>query len=846
MVAKNRALSHASPPSKRNLLSVSIASALTVGALTLTPTVDARVVSVQMSAPTIAFGGYSFPGVGQYVKITGVAYAEVDPSDSRNAVIVDLGLAQPQATPGNSPGKTAGGKVAYLLNFYILKPANLSAVDHSLNGYGKVMYEPPNRGGKTWTALGRVTGGGNDPATITDPTVLANSFLMPRGYTLVWSGWEPLGVSLANIGTTQTQAAVLPIAKGAGGSTITGPAYEYNTSASFSLSYPAATLDKSLATLTHRVHLDDVPQVVPTANWQYNATGTAVSPLGAGTSVANDIYEFSYIAKDPSIAGLGFAAVRDINSWLKYAATDDLGTANPLAGYITRIYTEISSQPGRMLNDYRHLGFNEDESGRKVVDGIMNWISAGSGIGMNYRFSQSGRTERNRQDHLYPENLFPFANVATMDPFTGITDSRYAKCQTTNTCPLGVEIYSGNEYWVKTASLLHTTPDGSTDLPDSPYSRNYFMSSMQHGTGSATSRGSCQQFGNPLSSNPVQRALWLALDKWSVVNVAPPPSMVPRLDNGTMTLPASTGFPTNIPDPFGQTPNGKVTYTGLKTTRHRFNLGANFYTTGIPTIFPPVITPPIEIETTVPLPGNVNGPVYPSYAPKTDSDGNDIAGVRLPDVTVPIATYTGWGLRSGAQANDGCESTGQFIPFAATADARTSSGDPRPSVAERYPTFDAYDSKVISAMNTMIQQRTLLCEDGASELQRMRTLGASRGVPNPPASFTPYSFPLANSSTAPSQSTLWPPNGKLVPVSVAVNSPDTCNVSCNITQITGTDGATAADSQITGALTANLRADRTGKDKNGRVYTLQLTCSDAANNSATKTVAVTVPHDQGK
>jgi hypothetical protein len=708
------------------------------------------------------------------------------------------------------------------------------------------MYEPPNRGGKTWTALGRVTGGGNDPATITDATVLANSFLMPRGYTLVWSGWEPLGITVANIGTTQTQAVVLPIAKGAGNSTITGPAYEYNTSASFALSYPAATLDKSLATLTHRVHLDDVPQVVSTANWQYNATGTAVSPLGAGTSVTNDIYEFSYIAKDPTVAGLGFAAVRDINSWLKYAATDDLGTANPLAGYITRIYTEISSQPGRMLNDYRHLGFNEDESGRKVVDGIMNWISAGSGIGMNYRFSQSGRTERNRQDHLYPENLFPFANVATMDPFTGITDSRYAKCQTTNTCPLGVEIYSGNEYWVKTASLLHTTPDGSTDLPDSPYSRNYFMSSMQHGTGSATSRGSCQQFGNPLSSNPVQRALWLALDKWSVLNVAPPPSMVPRLDNGTMTLPASTGFPTNIPDPFGQTPNGKVTYTGLKTTRHRFNLGADFYTTGIPTIFPPVIMPPIEIETTVPLPGNVNGPVYPSYAPKTDSDGNDIAGVRLPDVTVPIATYTGWGLRSGAQAPDGCESTGQFIPFAATADARASSGDPRPSVAERYPTFDAYDSKVISAMNTLIQQRTLLCEDGASELQRMRTLGANRGVPNPPASFTPYSFPLANSSVAPSQSTLWPPNGKLVPVSLAVNSPDTCNVSCNITQITGTDGATAADSQITGALTANLRADRTGKDKNGRVYTLQLTCSDAANNSATKTVAVTVPHDQGK
>jgi hypothetical protein len=144
MVAKNRALSRPSPPSKRNRLDLSIASALAAGALTCTPAADARVVSVTMSAPTIAFGGYSWPGVGQYEKITGVAYAEVDPNDRRNAVIVDLPLAQPQAGPG-LPGKTASGKVAYLLNFYILKPVNLNAVDHSLNGFGKVMYEPPNR-----------------------------------------------------------------------------------------------------------------------------------------------------------------------------------------------------------------------------------------------------------------------------------------------------------------------------------------------------------------------------------------------------------------------------------------------------------------------------------------------------------------------------------------------------------------------------------------------------------------------------------------------------------------------------------------------------------------------------
>src|SRR4029453_10150963 len=198
--------------------------------------------------------------------------------------------------------------------------------------------------------------------------------------------------------------------------------------------------------------------------------------LPAGTTfVPNDIYEFSYTAKDPTVAGLGFAAGGAWKSWLRFYTS----ATNPPAKYIPRIYTENSSQPGRMFNDFRHLGFNEDESGRKVFDGHMQWISAGSGIGMNYRFSQSGRTERNPQDHLYPENLFSFPNVPTTDPFTKKTDSRYARCTATGTCPFGVEIYSANEYWVKTASLLHTTPDGSTNLGDSRYTRNYLISSHQ-------------------------------------------------------------------------------------------------------------------------------------------------------------------------------------------------------------------------------------------------------------------------------------------------------------------------------------------------------------------------------
>jgi len=147
---------------------------------------------------------------------------------------------------------------------------------------------------------------------------------------------------------------------------------------------------------------------------------------------------------------------------------------NPLAGDITRIYTEVSSQPGRFLNDFRYLGFNQGENGKQVFDGMMQWIAAGDGISINYRWSQPGRTERNRQDHLYVEGRFPFANVTTTDPITSKTDSRYARCTLTHTCPFAMEIFSANEYWVKAASLMTTDPTGKEDLPDSPFTTDLF------------------------------------------------------------------------------------------------------------------------------------------------------------------------------------------------------------------------------------------------------------------------------------------------------------------------------------------------------------------------------------
>ena len=672
---------------QRRLISLSVASALAASAALLAaPAVDARITKLNITATTLAFGGYSYPGVGQYQRVYGTATGELNPNDPHNSGIIDLALAP----------RLANGNVEYTTTFYILKPVDLSKGNH------KVHYEPPNRGGKTHSGLNRA-GGGNDPASLTDPAELATAFLWSQGYTSIFGGWDAsAGTDPANFNTIIN----LPVAKNANGTSITGPAYDYIVLGagvtSNPLSYAAASLNQANATLTTRKRLNDVPVVIPASGWAYNSTGTAISLLPTGTAFnANDIYEFSWIAKDPTVNGVGFAAFRDLMSFFRFAATDDNGVKNPMAGDITRVYTEISSQPGRFLNDFTTLGFNADESNRKVIDGMMNWIAAGSGIGMNYRFSQPGRTARNRQNLLYPESVFPFANVSTTDAISGKTQGRYSVCERTLTCPLKMEIYSANEYWVKTASLLHTDPAGTVDLPDYPLARNYFMSSMQHGTGNGASKGLCQQFGNPLNSAPVQRALWTALDQWSVNGTAPPPSMVPRLDNKTMSKPlpqTAVGFP-NIPG---------VQYTGLETTRYLQNYGPNFYTTGIATFNPPLFAAPYQDNP-------ANGPIYQSYVPTTDADGNDIAGVRLPEVGIPLATYTGWALRAIANDGpDGCESTGQYIPFPTTKAARVASGDPRLSIEERYTNFTGYYYALLGYINTMVGNRLLLADDAAT------------------------------------------------------------------------------------------------------------------------------------
>jgi hypothetical protein len=643
------------------------------------PQLQARIVRIEItSVQSPTFDGKVFGKVGAYEKLRGKAYGELDPTAPQNAAITDIQLAP----------RNARGKVEYVMDIYILKPINLA------NGNHKLFLEVNNRGGKLFGGFNN-SSGGNDPTTAAHA---GDGFLMNGGYTIAWNGWDP-SASAANNNLTIT----VPTVRNPDSSPITGPSYEYivfddKPSTTYSLAYPAATLNTAQATLTVRDHLQDSPTVIPAGGWEYVNERT-IRLLPAGTTFRQSaIYEFAYPARDPIAAGIGFAATRDFVSFLRYARADDFGNVNPLAGDLQYTFSYAVSQPARYLNDFQTLGFNADENNRRVIDGIENWLGGGSGIGLNVRFAQPARTERNRQNHLYPEGIFPFAYPVTTDPFTGKTGGRIAACSTSHTCPNVFEINSANEYWVKAASLLHTDATGN-DLPDPENVRFFLVSGAQHGAGNVSNRGLCQQFQNPTNAEPMLRALFIALDNWVTKGTAPPRSEVPRRSTGTAVIAnAHQNWQTGqiAQETLGWPTIPGVTYTGLITTRYQLDFGTSFGK-GIMSQYPPSIG---------------ERPVYINFVSKVDQDGNEIAGIRLPPVVAPIATTTGWALRrAGYGENEGCEGAGQFIPFKPTKAERLSVNDPRLSLQERYQTHDGYVKAVEKAARKLAEQRFLLQED---------------------------------------------------------------------------------------------------------------------------------------
>lgn len=646
-----------------------------------------KIVVDRTESPT--FAGASFGSVGQYVKFVGHATGEVNPNDPKNALIQDIGLAP----------KNIRGNVEYTTSFLIYKPLNAAA------GNGVLFYSVPNRGN-----TGGLPGSMNATATVpNEPTAASDAgdgFLLKRGDTVMFSGWQ--GDIVPGNGR---QTLTVPAAKNPDGTSITGRVrYNYSPitatstlllsqtfySGTSHVSYETIALDNSTSTLTKRVHVADAPITIPSAQWAFADCGTVAFPGVPDTRKIclqggfdpNYLYELVYTAKDPLVLGLGFAATRDLASFLLHAATDDSGMPNPLAGTVSIATMVGDSQSGNFVRSFLDLGFNQDEAGKKVFSGV-NSNLAGKRTILNARFAQPGGGSSQHEYSLVPGAEFPVVFDAVFDPVTGKTAGLLDKCRATSTCPKVMQSATSTEYWQYVESLNHTDPLGQTDLPVAGDVRFYHFASTQHGPSSAPA-GICQQPANPAPIIEIHRALFVALERWATQGIEPPPSATSTIAAGTLVKPEKLTWP-KIPG---------VSYTGIINLPTVIDFGVAYD----PRFESGVFTEPTKAITT--------GLQYGVLVPQVDADGNEMGGIRSVTVQAPLGTYTGWGLRrAGFGEGDLCNLQGQFIPFAKTAADRLANGDPRPSIQERYGSFYSYYYAALSATNQLVLQGFLLAED---------------------------------------------------------------------------------------------------------------------------------------
>lgn len=637
--------------------------------------------------------GMSFGNVGPYETLSGRLHFAVDPDALAYQDIVDL-----EHAPRNS-----SGLVEYSTDVAFLRPVDLS------RGNGRLIYDVNNRGNKRVLVAMNDALGSNDPDTAEHA---GNGFLMRRGYSIVWSGWQgdllpgegrltmdlPVatdsehditGLVRTEFVTDQRTMTVFPLS---GSAPQTDNAlWSVND---YTRSYEAASLDTGAASLTVREYQLDPRVPVPSTQWQF----ATLSPTGEVTPSPSHcylpdgirpgwIYELVYTARDPVVMGLGFVGVRDLVSFLLHHDADDKGYPNPLKRDDTGIekaYAWGVSQSGRFLREFVYRGFNEDARGRRVFDAIAPHVAGGGRVTLNYRFAQPGRYPREHMDHLYPSDQFPFAYRVTTDALTGKTDGVLRRADTD---PLVFHTQSSSEYWERRGSLVHTDSHGN-DLEDSPGARVYLFSGSQHMSDplNGPQEGSYRHLSNPNKAGPPLRALLDALDAWATNGTPPPDSRVPSLD-------AETGAPADaVAATFPGVPG--VSCPEQPSRLYVQDHGPDFYR-GILSKEPPTEDPLSE---------------YRLLIPQVDADGNETAGIRTPTVEVPLATYAGWNYRKTPdKALAGL--IGSFLPLAKTESERRARGDSRPSLEERYASRSDYVRMVELAAERLVSQRLLLQED---------------------------------------------------------------------------------------------------------------------------------------
>ena len=636
-------------------------------ALSTTP-LGAEVVRIEVNSRADILPEKSFGSVGGFEKLAGKIYFAVDPRNTANQIITDIDKA-----PQNS-----SGKVEFSSDFYMIKPKDMS------RGNGTVLYEVSNRGNKGMLGyFNRATVNNLDPKAEAD---FGDGFLLAQGFTLLWVGWQfdaPSRDGMLRV--------YVPSAREKDGSPIRGLVRsDFSTTQKTSEvalpdpTYSIADSKDAANTLMVRDSVEAPRRVVPRDQWDFTADGKNIH-MAAGFEPSK-IYEVIYRSQDPPVAGLGPAAVRDAISKLKYGSTPELSLSQ---GVVKHAIAFGISQSGRFLRTYLYYGFNEDEAHRKVFDGVMSHV-AGSGRGsFDNRFALPSRTAGPFASFFYPVDIFPFTDIVQLDPETGRRDGLLTHNMKPEFMPRIMYTNSSHEYWGRAASLYTTTVDGKEDAPMMSNVRAYLYTGGSHGVAAfPPARGIGQQLNDPLDYRWAARKLLVSLNKWIVDGVEPPPSAYPRVDAGTLVAPERVKFP--------KIPNLTAPTSTNIHKAYRVDYGADFTTKGIITNEPP------KIKSS-----------FPMLVPQVDSDGNDIAGIRMPEISVPLATYLGWNFfnsRSGP-TNELASLTGSFIPFPRTPDERAGMNDPRPSIEERYKSKDAYLELIGKSARDLASKGYLIADD---------------------------------------------------------------------------------------------------------------------------------------
>jgi hypothetical protein len=708
-------------------LRITAISALAVTVIT-TEFAQARITRIEIANTEPAFAGRSFGAAGSYERLTGKAYGEVDPQSQANAMIQDISLAP----------RNANGMVEYVTDIDILRPADRS------KGNGILFFNIVNRGNKGGLSLFNADVAGNT-ADINGLVNSGDGFLQRQGYTMIWFGWQPDVATGANRMTMK-----VPIARNADGSPITGnvraelttargvipamPTKTLNLSSGWftamaTTTYPTVSTDNRtpladgfLPTLTVRGHEAEPREPIPNTEWSFGSCDQGKPATVSDTQICypagfkpGHLYELTYRARDPQVLGLGFAAARDLGTFLKFADRDDAGGANPVLISNAKTIVMGSSQSGRFIRSLIHLGFNRDEQGRTVFDGAFPHIGGGL-MPLNVRFGQPGRAVNGQIDHLYPGAEFPFAYGSVHDPLTGRTQGILDRCTTTNTCPKIVHAATVLEMWELRQSLGFTDPLGIKDLVEPPNVRSYLMASTQHSSAdlplpTGEPFGACQQQSNPNPHTWTVRALLQNLAAWIKDGIEPPPSARPTITRGTLVAPDQVHFPSIPVTKYGNVSRPAVRFLAVHDPLHVQDYGEDYRpedASGIISVNPP----------------KASTAHYGNLVPQVDADGNDLDGIRNVFVQVPIGTYTGWNLFNKSFFEDGfCTLQGSFIPFARTKQERLDADDLRLSIEERYPTKEAYVAAVKKAADNLVANRYLLAEDASRLVSQAESEG---------------------------------------------------------------------------------------------------------------------------